>query len=355
MVSHFSTGKKESNNMGRTIEFTIEHGDISSFEADVVALKYARNFYGADQFVAHILYNAGISYSDIKPQIGECAFINTCNSIKAPYALFVGVKNLYEFGYKEIRDFAVMVLNSLLNKAPEARHLAMTIHGPGYGLDEVEALMAQFIGYLYVIQNGVIPPGLEYISIVELNSQRVKRLRMGFEKNIAGLGNISKINNRWAYRLEMPQKFDYITKRTRGLSEIEIAGTTSAAKPHVFAAMPFRKDMEDVFYYGIQSAAHANDLLCERVDQEAFTGDILDRVKERIETATVVIAELTGANPNVYLEVGYAWGKAVPTILLVKKPEEVCFDVRGQKCLRYEIIKELEESLTKELKGLLRK
>jgi len=342
--------------MGRTIEFTIEYGDISSFEADVVALKYAQNFYGADRFVANILNKAGISYSDIEPPIGESVSINTRNSIKAPYVLFVGVKYLHEFGYKEIRDFAVTVLNSLLNKAPEARHLAMTIHGPGYGLDEVEALMAQFVGCLYVIQNGDIPAGLEYISIVELNSERVKRLRMGFEKNIVGLGNISKIRNRWAYRLEVPQKFDYTTKRTfRGLSEIEIAGTTSAAKPHVFAAMPFRKDMEDVFYYGIQSAAHANDLLCERVDQEAFTGDILDRVKERIETATVVIAELTGANPNVYLEVGYAWGQGVPTILLVKEPEKVCFDVRGQKCLRYEIIKELEESLTKELKGLMRK
>lgn len=341
--------------MGRTIEFTIEHDDISSFEADVVALKYAQYFYGADRFIANILRNAGISYSDIAPKIGENVFINTRNSIKSPYVLFIGVKDLDEFGYKEIRDFAVTVLDSLLNKAPEVRHLAMTIHGPGYGLDEVEALMAQFVGCLYVIQNEEVPPGLEYISIIEFNSERVKRLRMGFEKKIAGLKNISKIRNRWAYRLEVPQKFDYTTKTTfRELSEIEIAGTTSAAKPHVFAAMPFRKDMEDVFYYGIQSAAHANDLLCERVDQEAFTGDILERVKERIETATVVIAELTGANPNVYLEVGYAWGKAVPTILLVKKPEEVCFDVRGQRCLRYEIIKELEESLTKELKGLLR-
>jgi len=59
------------------------------------------------------------------------------------------------------------------------------------------------------------------------------------------------------------------------------------------------------------------------MDQEAFTGDILDRIKKKIETATVVIAELSGANPNVYLEVGYAWGKDVPTILLVKETDEI--------------------------------
>lgn len=116
--------------------------------------------------------------------------------------------------------------------------------------------------------------------------------------------------------------------------------------------MPFRKDMDDVFYYGIQGPVHKAGFLCERVDQEAFTGDILNRVKERIETASVVIAELSGSNPNVYLEVGYAWGKGRPTILLLKNMEELRFDVHGQRCLFYERIKDLENSLIKELEEL---
>lgn len=70
--------------------------------------------------------------------------------------------------------------------------------------------------------------------------------------------------------------------------------------------MTEEKDMDDVFYYGIQQPVRATGFLCERADQEAFLGDILDRVKQKIETAAVVIAELTGANPNVYLEIGYA-------------------------------------------------
>lgn len=84
-------------------------------------------------------------------------------------------------------------------------------------------------------------------------------------------------------------------------------------------------------------------MLCERIDQEAFTGDILARLKERIESASVVIAELIGANPNVYLEVGYVWGRSRPTLLLVKSAEELRFDVRGQRCLTYERIRELED------------
>ena len=58
--------------------------------------------------------------------------------------------------------------------------------------------------------------------------------------------------------------------------------------------------------------------LCERADLSAFTGDVMDWVRNRIKTAKLVIADLTEANPNVYLEVGYAWGCEVPTVLLTK-------------------------------------
>ena len=53
-----------------------------------------------------------------------------------------------------------------------------------------------------------------------------------------------------------------------------------------------------------------------------------------------------------FLEVGYAWGKGRPTILLVRDPNELPFDVRGQRCLVYGKIRELEEALAKELEGL---
>ena len=110
--------------------------------------------------------------------------------------------------------------------------------------------------------------------------------------------------------------------------------------------------MDDVFYYGIQQPVRSAGFICERIDQEVFKGDILDQVKNKIETAAVVIAELSGANPNVYLEVGYAWGKGRPTILLMKDEQEFRFDVRGQRCLKYERIKDLEEYLKKDLNEL---
>jgi nucleoside 2-deoxyribosyltransferase len=67
-----------------------------------------------------------------------------------------------------------------------------------------------------------------------------------------------------------------------------------------------------------------------------------------------IIAVLTGANPNVYLEVGYAWGKGRPTILITDDAEAPRFDLRGQRYLKYRRIKDVEETLTRELRILLK-
>jgi hypothetical protein len=108
--------------------------------------------------------------------------------------------------------------------------------------------------------------------------------------------------------------------------------------------------MEDVFHYGIRNAVKDAGFLCERADQSSFTGDVLDWVQKRISSATLVVADLTTANPNVYLEVGYAWGCGKPTVLVVAEASDLKFDVKGQRCLVYKgKIKMLEEMLRQEL------
>ena len=114
--------------------------------------------------------------------------------------------------------------------------------------------------------------------------------------------------------------------------------------------MPFADAFSDLFEYGIQRPVRDLGFLCERVDQDVFTGDILERIKTQIETATAIIAVLTGANPNVYLEVGYAWGKGRPTILVTE--DDPRFDLQGQRYLRYRHIKDVEKMLTRELRVL---
>jgi nucleoside 2-deoxyribosyltransferase len=111
----------------------------------------------------------------------------------------------------------------------------------------------------------------------------------------------------------------------------------------------------DVWRFGIQRPLQEI-VLCERMDETAFTGDILSEIKKRIARADIVIADITGANPNVFLEIGYAWAAETPTVLICRKATDggiPPFDVRGQRYIEYEDITDLEDKLTKEVQALL--
>lgn len=341
--------------MTQTIDFTIIPGDIRSFEADVVVLKHAQEFLGADNAVALALGRVGVAESELQALPGSHRYVATRGAITAGHALFVGTPSIWLFDYADIREFAARALSILKTQTPDARHVAMTIHGSGIGLDEVEALFAEFTGCMEALKHGDAPRALERISIVDRDGDRIQRLRRTFDQYRSDEASLVVISPGW-YRVsilaEQPEHGAPVTRGREPAMQAPGALSRATPKPHAFVAMPFKKEMDDVFYYGIQAPVRGAGFVCERVDQEAFTGDILDRVKERIESATVVIADLTGANPNVYLEVGYAWGKGRPTILLARKEEEIRFDVRGQRYLVYERIKDLEDALRNELAGL---
>jgi hypothetical protein len=116
--------------------------------------------------------------------------------------------------------------------------------------------------------------------------------------------------------------------------------------------MPFKEEFNDEWEISIQEAANSLQMLCERIDKTAFVGDISTEIKRRIEQYDGLIALLNGANPNVFLEIGYAWARNKPTVLLAKKGEELPFDIRGQRCIIYTGIADLRTKLKSELQQL---
>ncbi len=339
--------KQKSVEPKKYIELLIQSGDALELQADVIALKYARDFYGLDGAIANLLISNSV-YGDYEIRVPETEhrLLLTKGTLKTPYVLFLGVCKLYEFGYKEIKAFSFEVIKALSKQNVKIKHLAMTIHGAGYGLDELEAFKSQLIGLRDAINAGVFPKTLERITIVEKDIQRVKRLNEYLNSNGDNLHYWKVNGNTWSLSLEKDQK----EEKAEFAYKKEYLG--ESIKESVFVAMPFKKDFDDVYYFGIQGAAHENNLLCERIDQETFTGDILRQILKKIENAKIVIAEITGANPNVYLEIGYAWGHNKPTILLVKNTSDLQFDLQGQKCLTYERIIDLKSTLTNEIKKM---
>lgn len=87
------------------IEFSIQQGDITSFDADVLALKYAQEFFGTDEIIAHLLDKVGIALETLRPRIGDYRYVETRNCIQAHHALFVGVPDILDFNYQHIQEW----------------------------------------------------------------------------------------------------------------------------------------------------------------------------------------------------------------------------------------------------------
>jgi len=311
-----------------------------------LVLKYAQYNYGVDKIVSYDLNQFGkLDFKIISPKVGDFAFVKNVGTTKFENILFIGVPDLNEFGYREIREFTKKALNILSDRS-DISHIAMTIHGAGYGLDENEAIISQFAGLFEALQSGRFPEKLQKISIIENNHERLTRLRKVIDRHLDIYKIVKRNGNEWTYSIQLGK-----------LQSVESNIVLEAAKEyetkrHIFVAMPFNDQMSDTFYYGIHTPINNNNFLCERIDNEIFTGDILTKIKTKIETSSAVVADLTQSNPNVYLEVGYAWGIGKPTVLIIKEDEKLKFDVQGQRCLVYKNIKHLEDLLTKEIKGL---
>lgn len=325
------------------VEISIVQADALAVPADVLIVKYAQALYGVDaQVVSRLDDNRAQVFDPVPlPGVGSANLVDTRGLLGAKDVLFVGVVPLGEFQYAEIREFAHDSLKALAGKMPEAAHVTMTLHGVGFGLDETEAFRSQLAGLIEACQSGECPAALRRVSIVDHDERRADRLRRQLQEILPdGL---------------VPVAGQSKTRSTAILQThaLRTAGAGSRGKAHVFVAMPFAKEFDDRFHYGIHKAVQAAGYLCERADMSSFTGDVLAWVKERIDTAVLLVADLSGANPNVYLEVGYAWGKGLPTVLVASDQRELLFDVRGQRCLIYEgSIRTLEEKLTSELHKL---
>jgi hypothetical protein len=216
------------------------------------------------------------------------------------------------------------------------------MHGVGFGLDETEAFRSEVAGLLDALSTGQQPKELVRVSIIERDEQTAQRLAALLRSILpTGLVNANDSHRGPGSSSLGGARF--------GLGDV---GRNYRQKAHVFVAMPFSEEYADRFHYGIQAAVNAAGFLCERADLASFTGDVLAWVKDRIGNAALVVADLSSANPNVYLEVGYAWGRGIKTVLIVTEGDELKFDVRTQRCLMFRSIRHLETLLTTELNAL---
>lgn len=103
---------------------------------------------------------------------------------------------------------------------------------------------------------------------------------------------------------------------------------STAPKPFVFVLMPFNKDFDDIYKKGIKVACQEAGAYCERVDEQLFSESILERIYNQIAKADLIISDMTGRNPNVFYETGYAHALDKQVIHLTQESNDIPFDMQ---------------------------
>ena len=120
--------------------------------------------------------------------------------------------------------------------------------------------------------------------------------------------------------------------------EIEVKNfKVNKEKPKAFVVMQFSNEYDDLFNEVIKPACEEFGLECERADDYFTTNVIIQDIIQSILSASVIIAEITPNNPNVFYEVGYSHALNKPTILLCdRQRDRLPFDLSSFRTLFYE-------------------
>lgn len=97
---------------------------------------------------------------------------------------------------------------------------------------------------------------------------------------------------------------------------------------------------DNVFNHIIQPAL-ANEFDVTRADKIYHADKIDNKIFSSLKSSDLVVADLTGKNPNVFLEIGYRMALGKPIIFLVQKNSDpLPFDIQSINICHYDILGE---------------
>lgn len=332
------------------IQFDIVKSDVREFECDVLILKHAKAFYGADQLVRNIFKDHAWSRDIEILRAGQHIFLDeTSNRICAKNVLFVPTVGLGQFNYSSIRKLVQDAFTILLEKKDrkvehngEKLHIAMTMHGVKQGLDENHSLNHQLQGLMDALTS--LPNGLNTIgriSIIDRDLSTTERLN-----SLAAVYFETKKIDWNDSLLALPSTKVVENETCPGEIEDKSYALTLTSKDALTG---------DMFYYGIQQPVHAMGLLCESMEISSFSLKDEETILkvQRIQRSKVIIIDAdcipTNQKKIIYLLIGCALGASVP-ICLITKNESDDLECHSDWCIRYTSIKELSDQLRTWLK-----
>ena len=113
---------------------------------------------------------------------------------------------------------------------------------------------------------------------------------------------------------------------------------TVRASDSCFVMMPFEAPLGGYYDKIYKPAIEKAGLTPIRADTEIFgAGKIIDQIWSGINSARVLVAELTKRNPNVFYELGLAHALEKPVVLISSNEDDVPFDLQHIRVIYYDV------------------
>lgn len=132
----------------------------------------------------------------------------------------------------------------------------------------------------------------------------------------------------------------------------------SSVKPKAFIVMQFTPEFDELYNEVIKPTVESYKIECIRADDIYNNGSILDDITQSIIESSLIVADITPDNPNVFYEVGYSHAIKKPVILLSdNRRSKLPFDISGFRVIKYENSiggkSKIEERLKKHINNIL--
>ena len=110
----------------------------------------------------------------------------------------------------------------------------------------------------------------------------------------------------------------------------------SKSEKFCFVVMPFEDRRTEIYQEYIKKPIHDElGIACRRADDITRSSGIMQDVWAMLRSCSVVIADLSDRNPNVFYELGLAHAMKKPTVLVSESLDSVPFDLRSMRVVVY--------------------
>lgn len=315
----------------KNLKISLKHGNITNTPCSIMFVKHIESTLSMPEIAIDKKIDGKLSLL-YEEQEQKDAILFPCENLfpfKYIYTIVYHNDDL-PFSYSSVDKYARQILQRSIDDSLFAgeiiRSVATAVHGPGAGLDASESLETMLMAFSNELQTRQNSGNLEEVVIVEHDKDVFERLQERLKYLMSTKGLVVYAEGDYYLNLhgvkQSPQQ--------------EIARVSNLTLEHIFIAMPYAKEFNNVYYFGIKQVVEKRGRKCERVDQDKFTGDIVQRIKERIKSSRLVIADITGNNPNVFYEVGFGDGCEKTIILISQEQKNIPFDFKTQRLIMYD-------------------